>query len=162
MGSMLKFDHSLEFPVLLLVKRTNKTTCDALPGASTCAVNFTFDGEHALLRYSMSDDIKTETNPSIWTVAVAVCGVNNVGVSTTTVGDGSRVFVAVFSPTSVGVYVNVTVGEIGVPLGIGVYVLVGLGIGVAEGRGASIRSLMEQDTETSAHTRRVVIFFMAF
>jgi len=88
--------------------------------------------------------------------------VNNVGVSVTTVGDGSKVFVAVFHPTNVGVKVNVAVGVIGVGLGIGVNVFVALGNGVADGRGSRRKSLIEQDAVKSTQIRSKNIFFIVW
>ena len=93
-------------------------------------------------------------------MGVNVSGVNNVGVDVITVGDGSNVFVAVFQPTNVGVYVKVAVGVIGVALGIGVRVSVAGGNGVAEGSGSRNRSPIEQDVVISPQISNSKYFFI--
>ena len=83
-------------------------------------------------------------------------GVNKTsGVADTTVDVNSGVRVAVFNPTSVGVFVYVGVKKVGVALGISVGGFVDVGAGVLVATGPT-----EQEDNNTAQIKKIVVFFM--
>jgi len=70
----------------------------------------------------------------------------------------SGVGVAVFIPTSVGVFVKVEVGIVGVKLGTSVGIFVGVRTGVGAASGLDTK----QEKDRTAQVRWMYIFFMAF